>query len=130
NRCTRRVLPVRKKRIKGAIVDKPMDAIANPMFPGIVDAFDAEFMVGDNMTATLTQREIESILNLPFFEQKVTKLVEVVAAKVKVLAEGMQSPQAIIVALPTEVRKQCTIPKHQRTRTRQPRTLAHALLES
>jgi len=127
DRSNRRVLPVRKKKVGKEIVQKPMDALANPLFPGLAEAFEAEFVVGENMIATLTEADIESVLTLPFFEQKVTKLVQLVVAKNKVLAEGMQAPDVIIVALPTEVRKQCTVPKHHLTRGKQPRTLAHAL---
>lgn len=128
DRCTRRVLPVRKRREGKEIVDKPMDEIANPFFPGLADVFDVQFVVGENMVSTLTQGEIAAVLTLTFFEQRVTRLVQLVASKVKVLAEGMQTPDVIIVALPTEVRKLCTVPKHHLTRSKQPKTLAHALL--
>ncbi len=129
-RSKHRVLPIRKRREGKEIKEKAMDAIANPFFPGLVEAFDAEFVVGENMTSTLTQGEINSVLSLSFFEQRVTKLVQLVTSKTKVLSEGMQIPDVIIVALPTEVRKQCTVPKHHRTRGKQPKTLAHALMKA
>ena len=127
DRCTRRVLPIRQKRVSGAIVSKAMDAIANPLFPGLAEAFDVEFLIGDGMAIELSDADVEGVLGQPFFEQKVTRLVQLIAAKTRVLAEGMQAPDVIIVALPTAIRKQVTVPKHHRTRSKQPRSLTHAL---
>src|SRR6185437_11602730 len=101
-------------------------ATAYPPFPGLADAFDAEFVVGENMIGTLTEAEIASVLQLEFFEQKVTRLIDLIVARLGVLAEGMHTPDVVIVALPTEVRKQCTIPSHHKSRTKQPQTLAAA----
>lgn len=126
-RCTRRVMPVGMRREKGGVVAKPMDATAYPPFPGLAAVFDADFAVGDNMVATLTDAEIAAVLQAEFFEQKVTRLIELIVGRLAVLAEGMQAPDVVIIALPTEVRKQCTIPSHHKTRSKQPRTLATAL---
>ena len=126
-RCRSRVMPVGMRREKGAVFAKPMDATAYPPFPGLADVFDADFTVGDNMVATLTQAEIASVLQAEFFEQKVTRLIDLIIARLAVLAEGMQTPDVVIVALPTEVRKECTIPSHHKTRGKQPRTFATVL---
>jgi hypothetical protein len=124
------VLPIRQKREKGKVVPKPMDSVAYPPFPGLAEAFETDVVIGDNMTATLTNVEIDAILALEFFEQRVTRLVQVVASKLTVLAEGMHRPDVIIIALPTEVRAACTIPAHHKTRSKTKRTLAHALKET
>jgi hypothetical protein len=126
-RCRNRVMPVGMRREKGGVVAKPMDATAYPPFPGLADVFDADFMVGDNMVATLTEAEIASVLQAEFFEQKVTRLIDLIIGRLAVLAEGMQAPDVVIVALPTEVRKECTVPSHHKTRGKQPRTLATVL---
>lgn len=126
-RCKSRVMPVGMRREKGGVVAKPMDATAYPPFPGLADVFDADFTVGDNMVATLTEAEIATVLQAEFFEQKVTRLIDLIIARLAVLAEGMQAPDVIIVALPNEVRKECTVPSHHKTRGKQPRTLATAL---
>jgi len=75
----------------------------------------------------LTGAEIASVLQLEFFEQKVTRLIDLIVSRLAVLSEGMQSPDVVIVALPTEVRKECTVPAHHKIRGKQPRTLATAL---
>lgn len=129
-RCRGRVMPVGQRREGGAIVAKPMDATAYPPFPGLNDAFDVEFVVGENMEATLTETEIRSVLQLQYFEQRVTRLIELIVGKLGVLAEGMQAPDVVIVALPTDVRKACTVPAHHKTRARQPKTLAAELKAS
>lgn len=129
-RCTRRVLPIRIKKAGRGVVQKAMDPLAYPLFPGIGEVFAADFVVGENMTSELTDLEVKTLLALPFFEQKVTRLVQLIATKVQVLAEGMQAPDVVIVALPTEIRKGCTVPKHHRTRAKQRWTLAHALKET
>lgn len=127
-RCRGRVLPLTlQKRQDSQIVQVPIDPVANPFFPGLGEAFDVEFVVGESMELTLTKGEIDGVLGLPFFEQRVTKLVELVSRNLAVLSEGMQTPDVVIVALPTEVRKKCTVPTHQRTRGKGPYTLAHAL---
>lgn len=126
-RCRGRVLPIGKKRENGVIVPKPMDATAYPPFPGLLDAFEADFSVGDNMIATLTEAEIVAVLQAEFFEQRVTRLIDLIVGRLAVLAEGMQTPDVVIVALPTEVRKQCTIPSHHKRRASQPPSLAEAL---
>lgn len=126
-RCRNRVMPIGKRREKGEIVAKPMDATAYPPFPGLSEAFDADFSVGENMVATLTETEIASVLQPEFFEQKVTRLIDIIVGRLAVLAEGMHAPDVVIVALPTEVRKQCTIPSRHKTRAKQPRSLAVAL---
>ena len=129
-RCTRRVMPVGMRREKAGVVAKPMDATAYPPFPGLADVFDADFTVGDNMVATLTDAEIATVLQAEFFEQKVTRLIELIVGRLGVLAEGMQAPDVVIVALPTEVRKQCTVPSHHKTRGKRLPTLATALKAS
>jgi hypothetical protein len=130
DRCTRRVLPMRKTMQGTEVVQKAMDAVAYPPFPGLGEVFDAEFVVGENMDSELTQFEMEEMLSLPYFEQRVTQLVRLVVGKVKVLSEGMQAPDVIIVALPTEIRRKVTVPKHQRTRSKERWTLAHALQQA
>jgi hypothetical protein len=126
-RCAGRVSPVRWRKEKGNLVAKPMDATAYPPFPGLSEAFEAEFIVGDNMVMTLSEAEIASVLNLEYFEQRVTRLIDLIVGRLTVLAEGMQAPDVVIVALPTGVREACTVPAHHKTRAKQPRTLAHDL---
>lgn len=126
-KCRGRVLPIGQRREKGEILPKPMDATAYPPFPGLAEAFEADFSVGENMVATLTEAEIAAVLQAEFFEQRVTRLVDLIVGRLAVLAEGMQAPDVVIVALPTDVRKQCTIPLHHKTRAKQPPSLAEAL---
>lgn len=127
-RCRGRVLPTTQEKIEdGQLVPKLMDPVTHTLFPGLAEVFEADFVVGDNMESILTKGEIDALLDFPYFEQRVTKLVELVVRRLSVLAEGMQTPDVVIVALPTEVRKKCTIPAHHKTRGREPYTLAHAL---
>jgi hypothetical protein len=130
DRCSRQVLPIRQRKEEGEIVEKAMDALAYPPFPGLSAVFDAEFIIGQNMTAELSAFEIKEVLNLPYFDQRVTRLVNIIAGKTKVLSEGMQAPDVIIVALPTEVRKQVTVPKHHRTRPDLRFSLGYALKQA
>lgn len=127
-KCRTLVLPMtRCKGDHGELIQKALDPVSHAMFPGLAGAFEADFVVGDNMKITLTQAEIDSVLGQTFFEQKVTRLVELVAKRLAVLADGEQKPHVVVVALPSEVRKQCTVPSKQRTRGKKVYTLAHAL---
>jgi hypothetical protein len=129
-RCRGRVPAVRMRRDKGLIVQKAMDPTAYPPFPGIEEAFAVEIVVGENMTSTLTEAEIASVLKLTYFEEKITTLIRLIVGRIGVLSEGMHVPDAVIVALPTAVRDGCTIPAHHKTRGKQRPTLADALRAS
>jgi hypothetical protein len=130
DRCTREVLPMIYRKRDGVLGTEPVDSLASPQFPGLAQAFSAEFVVGENMTAELTSVEVADVLRHSYFEQRVTRLVQIITAKTRVLAEGMHQPDVIIIALPTEIRKKCTIPSHNRTRGKPRWTLAHALRET
>ncbi len=131
DRCKGRVAPTAWRRgDHGALEARTVDPIASPPFPGFMEVFECEFSVGENMVATLTEPEITSVLQLEYFEQRVTRLVSLVTARLGVLAQGMQAPDVVIVALPTEVRKACTVPSNNKTRAKRAPTLADALKAS
>lgn len=125
--CRGRVAAVRLRKEGGVIVQKPMDPAAYPPFPGLMEAFDVDVVVGENMMSLLTDPEIAAILKLVFFEERVTALVRLIVGRLAVLSEGMVAPDVVIVALPSSVRKSCTVPAHHKTRGKPKPTLADAL---
>jgi len=125
-----RIAAARVKRDKGELVVRAMDPIGYPPFPGLAEVFATEFVVGEQMTETLGPREIAEMSAIALFEPRVTRLVELIVERLRVLADRMPTPDVIICALPSEVRKLVTVPSHHRTRAGQPKTLAQLLAAS
>lgn len=129
-RCKGRVLPIRRKKEKGKLREKPMDATAYPPFPGLAAVFASEFIIGDGMTETVGPREMAELKQIELFEPRITRLIDLIVERLGVLADRMHDPDVVICALPTDVRELCTIPARHKTRAKQPRTLADELRAS
>jgi hypothetical protein len=126
-RCQGKVNPISRVRYEGRLVPEPMDPTVFPIFPGLGPTFGAEFVLAEPMIQTLTAHDIASLENIPLFEPRVTRLVELLMDRLRVLADRPAKPDVVIIALSTEVRKLCTIASHHRTRAAQPMTLGQRL---
>lgn len=116
DQCANPVQPIRRVRVKGAVLRKRMDPRVVPTFPGIGQVFDAEFTMPQALSVALTPAELAEVdRDGSYFEQRVTRLIDLVIAKLKMLSEKAAPPDVVIVALPTAIRRRCTQPtKHQR----------------
>lgn len=126
-RAQGRVPAVRLRKAKGGGVEAAhMDPVSYPPFPGLREAFGTE-VVTEGMVETLGPRDIASLERIELFEPRVTRLVDLVVERVRVLADRDPAPDVILCALPTEIRKLVTVPSRQKTRAKAPRTLAQEL---
>lgn len=126
-RCSREVPAVRKRKVKGQLLFHPLDPMAHPEFPGLEHVFHTTFVTSSALTETLTERDVAQIQALEVFEDRVTRLVDVLVERLRVLADKSAVPDVVVVALPSELRKTCTVPSKHRRRNRGYKTLAQAL---
>ena len=126
-RCGREVPAVSRRKVKGQVQHHPADPAAHPEFPGVGEVFRTTFATTDALTETLTERDVAQIQALEFYEDRVTRLVDVLIERIGVLADKPAMPDLVLVALPAELRKTCTVPSRHRRRGQQPKTLAQAL---
>lgn len=114
-----RIAPVRRIRWQGDVSIKPMDPAIYPFFPGLEQAFGIEVVLEPGLVQTLGQRELAELEGIEFYEPRVTRLVEVVAERIRVLVEKPAGPDIVIVALSNDVRQLCTgITRHKRMEPR------------
>ena len=120
-RCRARIAPIRRVRTKNDVRAIPMDPTVYPFFPGFEQAFDAEIVLDEGVELTIGRREVEELGRIEFFEPRVTRLVEMVIERLRVLEEKATRPDVVVVALSTEVRAMCTVPsRHKRRGKRAP----------
>ena len=97
-----------------------MDPAIYPFFPGLERAFDIEVVLDTALVETLGRREVAELERIKLYEPRVTRLVDMVMERLRVLGEKPASPDVCIVALSGEIRALCTgITRH--ARRRQPR---------
>ena len=114
------IAPVRRTLWQGNVTEYPMDPAIYPFFPGLERAFDIEVVLDTALVETLGRREVAELERIKLYEPRVTRLVDMVMERLRVLAEKPASPDVCIVALSGEVRALCTgITRH--ARRRQPR---------
>ncbi|NUQ62197.1 MAG: hypothetical protein HUU20_06900 [Pirellulales bacterium] len=84
---------------------KPFDPLLAPSFPGfgIASPFECEIEFDSNLTVTLTEREIASVLNRGDFAARVQSAVELICAKLCVLADKEPSPDVVVLAMSKEM---------------------------
>jgi hypothetical protein len=110
-----KIWPMRKKKRKdGRVILEPMDPRAFTAFPGVQEAFGAQFIAADTLVETLGLKELAPLLKIEPFESRVAHLVRVVTERLQVLADKPSPPDVAIVALPTDVRELVTIPSRHR----------------
>ena len=81
-----------------------------PHSPGLKTAFRAEFLLNEDLILTLTQQDTLLVERAKTFEQRVKLLVDAVIQKLTVLADKTTSPDVVVIALPTRLRKLVTVP--------------------
>ena len=126
-RCQGKVLPLRRIKYEGRIVPDPMDPTVFPSFPGLLPTFGVEFVLAEAAIQVLNTHDIASLRQIGLFESRVTRLVDLVMDRLRVLADRPARPDVVLIALSTEVRDLCTVPSHHRTRATQPISLARRL---
>jgi hypothetical protein len=129
-KCRGEVQPIRRVRTNGAIVKRLTDPSLVPVFPGLQAVFDTDFVVSDQFVETISKSEVAEIENIALYEPRVTRLAAIISAKLFVLADKPTTPDVVIVALPTSLRKLCTIPSRHRRRPLRSRTLSDLIRES
>lgn len=127
-RSRTRIAPIRRVKLRGAIKPVPMDPLVYPFFPGVEDALGMNVVFDSALVQTISDRDISELRAIEYFEPRVTRLVEMVIERLRVLDEKPTRPHVVIVALNDEVRGLCTqITKHT-SRAKRPRSLADAAL--
>ncbi len=128
DQCAGRVLPVRRTRERGELKVKRMDPRVVPTFPGIGEVFEADFTIPAGLTVALTPAELADVdREGSYFEQRVTRLIDLLVGKLRVLSEKSAPPHVVVIALPTAVRARCTAPTKHRRRPKHLRRQAEAL---
>jgi hypothetical protein len=101
------------------------------MFPGIRAVFDTDFVLSDQHIETLTSTEVDEVRhNFDLYEPRVTRMGEILGRRLAVLADKQTVPDVVLVALPSDLRKVCTVPSKHKRRGKQPRTLSAILRAS
>jgi len=126
-RCRLQVPAVRLAREENQIVPRPMDPSGYPPFPGLKSVFEADFIADRQMIQSLGGSLEAELRRIPIFEPRITRLVDLIIDRLRVLAEQTVPPDIVICALPTEIRKLCTTPSRHTRRGRAPLTIAEAL---
>lgn len=127
-RSRTRIAPIRRVRFRGNVTAVPMDPLVYPFFPGVQDALGMDVVLDSALVQTINHRDIAELRAIEFFEPRVTRLVEMVIERLRVLDEKPNRPDVVVVALSDEVRGLCTqVTKHS-SRAAKPRTLAEAAL--
>lgn len=128
NQCESHVLPVRRVLLNGVVTEKRMNPRVVPAFPGLTNVFDASFSIPDSLTVALTPAELANV-DRPgsYFEQRVTRLIDLLIAKLRVLSEKPTPPHVVILALPTVLRNRCTFPTKHKRRPKNTRRQAEAI---
>lgn len=111
------IAPVRRVQWQGNVTETPTDPTIYPFFPGLERAFEIEVVLDSALVETLGRREVAELERIKLYEPRVTRLVEMVTGRLRVLAEKPSSPDVCIVALSGEIRALCTgITRHRRRR--------------
>jgi hypothetical protein len=88
-RSLTKVLPLFKRVHKdGSISLDPMDPRVYPPFPGLREAFAADFVVSESLIETLGPLDIAPLEKIKFFEPRVKHLVDVLVSRLRVLADN------------------------------------------
>lgn len=118
-RCRGRIAPIRRTRWRNDAVAKSMDPTIYPYFPGLKQAFGIDIVLDPALVETLGSRDTEELERIKFFEPRVTRLVDMVMQRIRVLSEKAVGPDVVIIALSDDIRERCTgITRHRRLKPR------------
>lgn len=80
----------------------PFDPLFAPSFPGFStdSPFQCEVELSDKLTVVLTEREITQILEGNGFSDRVRIAIQMISAKLCVLADKEPSPDIVVIAIP------------------------------
>lgn len=131
DQCRAKVVPIRRKKDKGKWVPVPMDPTVFTSFPGTREGFSCEFTLAPALISTLRDADVAELEQIPYFEPRVTRMVEILAERLQVLNDKPSPPDVVVCALPTRIRELCTVPsKHRRqSKTQTPEQLARASMD-
>lgn len=129
-KCQGKVVPIRRVIRKGATIQIRTDPAVVPLFPGVRAVFETDFVLNDQLVETLTPSEFAEVQAIELYEPRVTRLAEILGKRLAVLADKATTPDVVLVALPSIIRKLCTTPSNHQRRGKQPRTLADLLRTS
>ena len=114
-----RIAPIRRVLLRGKPKAIPMDPTVYPFFPGLEQGFGVDVVLETGLVQTLSNREVAELERIEFYEPRVTRLVELVTERIRVLQEKSTQPDVVIVALSNQVRQLCTgITRHKRAEPR------------
>ena len=129
-RSTREVRPLRLTRTAGGTREELVDPILHTPFPGMAEAFAVDVALTDSLSEMLQPAEVAAVERTPLFEPRVTRLVDLVVHRVRLLAEKSSRPDVIVCALPTSLRLACTHPTQHQRRSALHRTLGERIRET
>ncbi len=111
-----KVIPIRRVKQRGKMELRYMDPTVYPPFPGFGEVFRCDFSLNDSLVATLRDLDIEELRRIPYFESRVTRLVEMLVERMRVLNDKPAPPDVIVCAMPTVIRDLCTIASRHKRR--------------
>jgi hypothetical protein len=84
---------------------RPFDPLLAPSFPGfgLESPFACDVELHESLTVTLTEREITLVVGAGDFPRRVQSAVEIIAAKLCVLADKEPAPDVVVLAMPKEL---------------------------
>jgi len=129
-RCQGVVTPFRRVVSRGQTIRVQTDPSTVPAFPGLRATFDTDFVLAEQLVETLSQAEIAELEGVDLFEPRVTCLATILGKRLAVLAEKATVPDVVLVALPSSIRKLCTVPSRHRRRGKHPFTLRDLIINS
>ncbi len=83
----------------------PFDPLSAPSFPGFAfeSPYGCEVEFDPRLTITLTEREIVLIVGAGEFTERVRVAVEIISAKLGVLADREPAPDVVVLAMPKDL---------------------------
>jgi len=111
-----KVIPLRRVRVRGKLELRYMDPTVYPPFPGFGEVFGCDFTISDSLVTTLRELDVEELRRIQFFEARVTRLVDMLVERIRVLSDKPTPPDVIICAMPTTIRDLCTVASRHRRR--------------
>ncbi len=106
------------ERISEGAVKTSSDPLQTPSFPGFRQVFGCEIVKSEEYNDTIPKAEVESLLRLPTFEDRVERAVELFVQALQNVSSGTFRPDVVLCALPEEVVNYCVVKKGTFGRTK------------
>jgi len=106
------------EKISERSVKTRSDPLQNPSFPGFRQVFGCEIVKANEYNDTISKQEVESLLRLPTFEDRVERAVDLFVQALQNVSSGSFRPDVALCALPDEVVNYCVVKRGAFGRTK------------